>query len=70
MIVSKRRGDATDRFRNHDPAREAAYVLTGSGFFFNFSFFFTWCGVHVQGPWLPAQSFSVSSSEDGTGNEY
>lgn len=39
MIVSKRRGDATDRFRNHDPAREAAYVLTGSGFFFNFSFF-------------------------------
>lgn len=52
-----------DRFSNHAPARDAAYVLTGPGFFI-------WCGVHVQGPWLQAQSFSVFTSGDGTGNEY
>lgn len=50
----------THRFRNHAPARAAAFVPTGSGFY----------TVHVQGPWLPAQSFCGLSSRDGAENEY
>lgn len=62
FFLSEHNGDAqTDLEIMH--LQETQHVLTGSGFY-------TWCGVHVQGPWLPAQSFSVFSSGDGTGNEY